>query len=504
MTTAVAPLTTQELLEKAKEIQNDPTRFAIYADDPEGFCRDVLGVELWAKQLEILNALTHSRRVAVRSGHGTGKTFVSACAVLWWLYARQGLVVTTAPTWEHVVSVLWREINEIHRRAPVHLPTTTGEVFQTELRVTDSWYAVGLSTNKPSAFQGRHHARLLVVVDEAPGVAEQVHLEISTLATGAQNCIFMVGNPTTTSGTFYEAFKMPDLWDCLRVNCLDHPNVVSGDEVIPGAVTRGWIDEKKRSWGENHPFWYSRVLGEFPKISNRGVIPLGWIEAAQNEDERLKAQKQAQLDRMPMIGGLDVARYGDNQCVLTIRHGDAVISQEAWGNLSTMETVGRAMRAIDDLKLKALVIDAAGVVAGVYDRLLELRAPVYGYNGGHRAFTPGSFANRRSEMWWAIRTRLEKKRLWLPQHCERLVADLVTPEYELASSGRIQVETKEKLLDRGVRSPDFADSLILCFALEENPEAALEPKPSWEQDPMSEQQILGVDNDFDGQFPTHF
>lgn len=493
-------ITPLDIIEKAKEVENDPYRFGAYMDDPIGFCHDVLGVVLWSKQEEVLLAIRDHRRLAVRSGHGTGKTFVSACACLWWLYSRQGLVVTTAPTWEHVSSVLWREINEIAHHAQVKLP---GEQFQTERRVTDSWYAVGLSTNTPSAFQGRHHARLLVVVDEAPGVAEQVHLEISTLATGEKNCIFMVGNPTTTSGTFYEAFKLPDIWKCLKISCLEHPNVISGIEGIPGAVTTSWVNERKFTWGENHPFWYSRVLGDFPKISNKGVIPLGWVERAQNEEQRQTALQLAIAERQPRIGGLDVARYGDNQCVLTVRRGDAIEFQEAWSHLSLMETTGRALRAIADLGLKALVVDAAGVGAGVYDRLIEQNAPVYGYNGGHRAFTPGSFTNRRTEMWWSLRTRLEKQRLWLAPNCERLVADLIAPEYDINSSGRIKVETKETLLDRGIRSPDFADSLILCFAMEENPEAELAPPKPWNSDHVEMQEIIG-ETEFNGQFPTVF
>lgn len=498
MTSALTPL---DIIAKAEEIANDPYRFRVYADNPVGFCEDVLGVTLWEKQKEILETIAQNRRVAVKSGHGTGKTFVSACCALWWLYAREGLVVSTAPTWDHVESVLWREINEIAQHAPVKLP---GERFNVEHRVTRSWYAVGLSTNTPSAFQGRHHARLLVIVDEAPGVSEQVHLEISTLATGEQNCIYMVGNPTVTSGTFYEAFKHPDVWRCLKVSCLDHPNVVGGKEVILGAVTTSWVEDKRREWGENHPFWYSRVLGEFPKISTKGVIPLGWLERAQNEERRLQALAEAETMRMPRIGGLDVARYGDNQCVLTIRRGDAIESQEAWSHLSLMETVGKAMIAIREFDLKALVIDAAGVGAGVYDRLQELRAPVFGYNGGHRAFTPGSFSNRRSEMWWSLRTRLEKQRIWLPPKCETLIGDLVAPEYDIISSGRIKIETKEDLLTRGVKSPDFADSLILCFALDENPEAEVLEKPKWEQDAVKYETIVGVESDFDGQFPTDF
>lgn len=495
-------ITPLDIIAKAEEIGNNPKRFTGYANNPVGFCHDILGVELWDKQQEILTTISENRRVVVKSGHGTGKTFVSACAALWWLYAREGLVVSTAPTWEHVQSVLWREINEIAGKAPVKLP---GEQFQTERRVSGSWYAVGLSTNTPSAFQGRHHARLLVIVDEAPGVAEQVHLEISTLATGGENCIYMVGNPTTTSGTFYEAFKHPDVWRCLKVSCLDHPNVTGNKEIIKGAVTTGWVEERRATWGENHPFWFSRVLGEFPKISNKGVIPLGWLENAQNEVERLQALKEAEAAQIPRVGGLDVARYGDNKCVLTVRRGDAIELQTSWHQMSLMETVGMAMIAIKDYDLKALVIDAAGVGAGVYDRLLELRAPVYGYNGGHRAFTPGSFSNRRSEMWWAIRTRLEKKRIWLPKNCETLIGDLIAPEYDIISSGRIKVETKENLLDRGVKSPDFADSLILCFAMDENPEVTAAPKPSWEQDATKYETIIGTDEDHGvGQFPSNF
>lgn len=502
MSEALVPLlTVDDVLQKLEEVANDPLRFSEYRDKPCEFVEEVLGVQLWERQQDVLRAMVDNRRIAVKSGHGTGKTFVTACGVLWWLYARRGLVITTAPTWEHVEDVLWREINSIANKAPVKLP---GEAFLTERRVAMDWYAVGLSTSKPDAFQGRHHPDLLVIIDEAPGVSEQVHLEISTLATGAKNCILMIGNPTVTSGTFYEAFKNPDVWYCMKISCLEHPNVVNGQELIPGAVTKGWIEERRSVWSENHPFWFSRVLGEFPKISTKGVIPLGWLEQAQNEEERKKALSDAETQRIPRVGGLDVARYGDNRCVLTIRRGDAIEEQIDWHHTTLMETCGRAAKAIKDYGLKALVIDAAGVGAGVFDRLAEQRLPVYGYNGGHRAFTPGSFSNRRSEMWWALRVRLEKKRLWLPPKSERLIADLVTPEYEIISSGRIKVETKEALLDRGVKSPDFADSLILCFAMDENPEAPLEPPPSKLQDPISMAQIVGPEGDVLGQFPLDF
>jgi hypothetical protein len=469
----------------------DVRAFAVYASDPAGFCQDVLGVALWAKQLDVLEATLDNRRVAVRSGHGVGKTFAVACLVLWWLYARQGLVVTTAPTKENVEDVLWRQIHELLANARVPLP---GERFNSELKIDHTWYAVGITTEKSEAFQGRHHARLLVVIDEAPGVDERIHHAIASLATGSENRIVMIGNPYVTSGTFYEAFKHPDRWRTFRISCFDHPNVTGKGTAITanGAVDAQWIEERRAELGEHHPFWFAQVLGEFPKVSTRGVIPLGWVERAQNETRRLQALKEAEAARLPRIGGLDVARYGDNRCVLFVRCGDAVEAVESWHHASLMETAGIALSAMKRYGIQSLVIDSAGIGAGVYDRMMEQNSNVFAYNGGHAAFTRSTFSNRRSEMWWHLRQRLDKERLWLPERgMEQLVGDLVSPEYELTSTGRIKVETKEKLLDRGVKSPDFADALVLCFALDLNPEEELAVRPGFGQDPLSILDIMG-------------
>src|SRR5687767_11462660 len=157
-----------KLLEVAEAAKKDPKRFAMYRDEPIAFCKDILGVSLWKKQQELLLAARDHRRVACKAGHSVGKTFAVACLVIWWLYARQGLVITTAPTWESVEGVLWRQIHSIRLKAPVHLPVEgKPEGNATDLTIDKTWYAMGLSTNMPSAFQGRHHPDLLVVVDEA-------------------------------------------------------------------------------------------------------------------------------------------------------------------------------------------------------------------------------------------------------------------------------------------------------------------------------------------------
>lgn len=479
----------QRILQVAAANEDDPRRFSSYAHAPFAFCTDILGVTLWAKQRAILEATLHHRRVVVRSGHGVGKTYAMACLTLWWLYGRQGLVVTTAPSKEHVEDVLWREIANLVMHARVKLP---GEQFGTERRIDGTWYATGITTDKPEAFTGRHHPRLMAIIDEAPGVEEPTHLAISTLATGVENRIVMIGNPTVTSGAFYDACKTPKFWHGFKISCLDHPNVVAGKELIAGAVTQEWIEERRAKWGEHHPLWDSRVLGEFPKVSERGTVPLGWVERAQNEAKRLEAVATATELRIPRVGGLDVARYGDNVCVLFVRRGDAIEHWASWSHRSLTHTAGRAMEAIREWELKHLVVDAAGLGAGVVDMLMEQHAPVFAYNGGHRAFSPSMYANKRSELWWYIRQRLERERLWLPVDCTQLVEDLVAPQYELTSAGRIRVETKEKLLERGVPSPDFADALVECFAMDADPEAELEKPLGPGQDPTPTAVVLGT------------
>ena len=478
----------QRVLSAAEQVASDPLRFVEFGDAPVEFCEGPMNVgTLWDGQKTVLRALREHRRVSVRSGHGVGKTFVSALAAIWWLYARRGLVVTTAPTKEHVEDVLWREVAERFRQTPVKFP---GEQTLTEHKVDNTWYAVGITAKNAGAFQGRHHPRLLVIVDEAAEVSEDIHLAISTLATGAENTILMIGNPTLNVGTFADSFKAPDIWHPIRLSCLDHPNVVSGQELIPGAVTREWLAERRRVWGEHHPFWGPRVLGEFPHISVKGVIPLSWLDRARNDEAHQKALQEAELARVPRVAGLDVARYGDNACVLTIRRGDAVERIDTWAHVNLMETAGRAIRAIRDDEIKTLVVDAAGLGAGVVDRLLELHQPVLAYNGGHRAFTPSTFGNRRSELWWHLRRRFEEQRLWFPRNVPPfLLRDLLAPEYAIASTGRLRVETKEQLLERGFPSPDFADSLVMCFATEENPELIELPKPGPDQDPWRGQLV---------------
>ena len=85
--------------------------------DPPAFAREVLGVDLWAKQREILYSLRDNRRTAVPACHESGKTFVAACAVVHHLVCWQpSKIITTAPTQRQVEKLLWGNIGDLKAR----------------------------------------------------------------------------------------------------------------------------------------------------------------------------------------------------------------------------------------------------------------------------------------------------------------------------------------------------------------------------------------------------
>ena len=92
-------------------------QFRQYRSDPVGFASDILGLSLWARQQEGVEAIQQHDRVVERSGHGIGKTLQVSCIALWATYALRWLVLSTAPTFRQVESVLWREIAKLHRGA---------------------------------------------------------------------------------------------------------------------------------------------------------------------------------------------------------------------------------------------------------------------------------------------------------------------------------------------------------------------------------------------------
>ena len=432
---------------------------------PLAFAEAYLGVQLWSKQEEVLNALSENRRVAVKAGNGLGKGFTAAVAVLWFLSCHApAIVLTTAPTARQVRHVLWREIGRLHGNSAQRLG---GNMFSTRLEVAHDRFALGLSTDEADQFQGFHSPNMLVVVDEAEGVSEGIYEAIDAVMTGSNCKLLLIGNPTSDSGAFRRAFyEDRRMFHTITISALESPNVEQQRAVIPGLTTAEWVAERASQWGEESPMYQARVLGRFCDHPQESLIPLSKIEQAiahhaKGRDSKGLAEEGEEKEAATVLA-VDVARFGADQSVLLVANSDTVLEIKAYRGLDTMELTGRIVEAHRRWKPQRIVVDEIGIGAGVVDRLKELDLPVTGINVGRPARQRRLFANLRAEGYWGLYELFNQEAIAIPNDPE-LAGQLSSLRPGQNSRGQLFIERKDEMRARGLPSPDKADALMLAF-----------------------------------------
>ena len=434
---------------------------------PVEFATGILGVNLWEKQVEVLEALASGRRVAVKAGNGLGKGFCAGVSVLWFLYSRDpAVVLTTAPTFRQVRHVLWRQVRSLYFRSRTPL---RGHVLGTRWELAEDRYAMGLSAETADQFQGFHSPNMLVVVDEAAGVSDAIFEGIESVMTSSETSqLLLLGNPTTTSGAFRRAFhEERQLYECVTISALESPNVTAGRIVVPGLTTASWVKERREVWGNDNPLFCARVLGEFPVQDDNTLLPLTLIETATQLWSGDIPSEPVGTDA-PVVIAVDPARFGSDHSVILRRRGNRVEDIQSFNGLDTMQLAKRVESAILLHHPQQVVVDEIGVGGGVLDRLRELGYPVHGVNVAKPAQRDGLFANLRAEGYWRLREMLEARRLALPPD-QRLTGELAALKYEFRKGdNKLVLESKDSMKNRGLPSPDRADALMMAF---------LEPAP---------------------------
>ncbi len=495
--------------ETGPEPDGSPVSAEILPDtSPTDFARDVLRVDLWEKQKEVLSALPEHRRVAVKSGNGLGKGFCAAVAVLWYLHTHEhAIVLSTAPTFRQVRHILWRQIHVLHRRAPDVLK---GKLLDTRWELSEDRYALGLSADSADQFQGFHSPNMFIVVDEAEGVSDTIYEAIDSVMTSAYPRLLLIGNPTTTSGVFRRAFhEERSIYHCITISALESPNVKEGKVLVPGLTTKSWVKEREEIWGKDNPLYMARVLGEFPDQTPDTLFRLSDVESAVERWKALPPPERrvggaipaAAPDRvgegaapvetapaengplLPAAGGgdlegagegateggdgevvlaVDVARYGSDQSVILRRRGNRVEEIRTFNGMDTMKLAGWVAAAIREFQPAQTCIDEVGVGAGVVDRLREQGYGVRGVNAANTPRQKNVFANLRAEGYWKLRDLFATGEIAIPGD-QRLLGELAALRYSFDSHGHILMESKEDMRKRGVPSPDRADALMLAF-----------------------------------------
>jgi len=464
------------------------SRIAIWRGDPIAFIADCFHETPDEQQAEVLRALPHYARIAVRSGNGCGKTWLATRAALWFFLVHPGAkVVVTAPTWRQVERVFWAELHAgVHRTLLprwIEFSRTTAALRirrSARLVPSESWFIIGLSSDAPENFQGFHGPHILFIIDEASGVADEVFDAMEGNRASGNARILVTGNPTRASGRFFDIFHDNDPgWRRFHFTGLKSR-----------WVSPAWIDEKRRDWGESSDLYRVRVLGEFPRAGANALFSRDAVDAAFNTAPSNASEGSfrtrgtacpAQAEAFT-FAGIDVARFGDDFTVLTVLRqepdGSLVLQYlRRWHRLPLTALAQALVDALSKWSPRIVCVDDTGVGGGLTDLLKErnlrvrpvvfaaqapenlLRSPARAVHGAPTA----CFANLKAALAWRLRSELEEGRFSVAPEVnredrDRIAHQLLGITYRFTDSGRLLVE------DAPGKSPDEAHSLMIALA----------------------------------------
>ncbi len=254
-----------------------------------------------------------SRHIAVKSGHGIGKSAVVSWVVLWFLYCfYMAQVPVTAPTAGQMHDVLWKELSIWISR----MPEAVAEIYEWQhdyvriLYDPEAWYARAKTSTKENteALAGVHADHVLLAADEASGIPEQVFNAAEGALTSGNTFVIIISNPTRTIGYFYDAHnKHKDDWQTFSFNCEESP-----------VVDRLYVDKQAKRHGVTSNEYKIRVLGSFPSedlMDDSGylsLIPLSRIMVVPSLGEDLDYIGRKVL-------AVDPSGAGDDECEFVLK-----------------------------------------------------------------------------------------------------------------------------------------------------------------------------------------
>jgi len=442
---------------------------ARYYHNPELFVREMWAVKPYAWQCEVLAEIAKgTRRIAVPTGHGVGKTALVAWGSIWFLLTRYPCkVVQTAPSSATLDDGLFAETAMWINR----LPDTIKGLLEVkadsiELRSDPKTAFLTARTSraeKPEALAGIHSDNMLFACDEASGIPDEVFSAGQGSMSAVTAITMLTGNPTRATGYFADAISSGKdvIWWVREVSCLEVLNE------HPNAPSEEFVEEMKLLYGESSNTYRFRVLGKLPLSDDEVIIPLELVQQAMRRDVIPSATA-------PMYWGLDVARLGKNESALAKRRGHVMPEPvRLFRELDTMQLCGQIAAMYQGTALKdrpaEILVDGIGLGAGVVDRLRELGLPAVGINVSERKSLSNAYYNLKAELWYTGRAWFASLMVRIEVDREdHFIKGLTTVKPENHSTGLLIVEPKEKTLRRigkkEERRLDAADSFILTFA----------------------------------------
>lgn len=469
-----------------------------YRSDPVGFCHDILGIELWEKQKQILESVRDHPLTSAKSGHRIGKSTVGASGGLWFYSSfDDARVVMTAPVARQVEDILWRETRMLHERAGrcvackredpagirIARPCPHSALLDGDLSVKPATGLVsanfreirGYTAKDVEAITGTAGANLLFILDEASGIADAIFEGLDgnragwAEEEGIMVRMLLLGNPTRTSGEFYDSHEHPEkkkLYNRFTVSSRDTPNVQAGKVVIKGLATRAWVEQMEAKYGADSAFVKVRVDGEFPIGEDGRAFSIDLITRSQERWDDTEPHG-------PLYIGIDPAGEsgtGDDTAA-SVRRGYRQLALRTWLGLSPADHGRVLLELLAEFRThpreRAIVVmDSEGAVgARVYAHLTVIAnrrdAPfeLHRVRASDKAIRePITFGTVRDELAHNLGVWMREGGAILSD--DQLEKELHVLEWE-RQKGKSKITPKPKVRKELKRSPDRYDATAL-------------------------------------------
>ena len=356
---------------------------APYIFSPDRFAREIFDIKYDPWQVSASEKILTDHFVTVRSGNGPGKSFFASTIIFWFLCTRHmAQIPCTASTGQQLKNVLWSNLSRLRFKS---------EYLQKRTHITEdmvqivgyekAWFAVARTSQNAKgevieALQGFHGDFVMYVVDEASGVPDKSLDSLESAATGEDSYGIMLSNATRRQGMFFRSWnKDRDLWGRVHVKPEDTTR-----------VTEAFRARMRRKYGGEDTNGYRiRVLGEFPKQSDMGLLSEQAYDhpGVQIRDERAELRNISGDVTFSCDPAGDAAE--SDSATIGIRVGDVIfeITDNRSLDLQTIgdQILGRALeiaqarreQGLWDQRTIPCYIDVIGIGLGLVQHLERLR-----------------------------------------------------------------------------------------------------------------------------------
>ncbi len=281
------------------------SRRSLYAQRPDIWAKDMLGVTLWSRQAEVALSIVNNKNTMVAAGHGVGKSFLTAVLALWWIDVHpigEARVISTAPTTAQVRGIIWREMQVLHKvsreRHAMYLAAKEagkqtdglpdhalpGYITSSATWRSDEGIELGSGRTPPRGREGDSlqglHGGVFAIADEAVGVSSEMIDTLANNTTEDSDRRLLIANPTNPKSAMGQIWHDPvasKAWNRIKISVLDSPKFTDEwkhlpEETVKNMVGLQYVEDKKIEYGEDSANFKARVLGEWAMDSGMNLF----------------------------------------------------------------------------------------------------------------------------------------------------------------------------------------------------------------------------------------